>query len=46
MVCPISKSDRQIEGYHMIKFSQSACILFGRSRSRMINLINFDWLDS
>jgi len=27
-VCPISKSDLWIDGYHMIKFAQSACILF------------------
>ena len=37
-VCPISKSDRRIERYHMIKFSQSACILFGWNQSCMINL--------
>ena len=37
MICPISKSDRQIYRYHKIKFSRSACILFGWSRSRMIN---------
>ena len=26
-VCPISKSGRQIERYHIIKFAQSACIV-------------------
>ena len=29
MVCLISKSGRQIERYHTIKFARSACILFG-----------------
>ena len=26
-VFPVSKSDRRIEKYHMIKFAQSACIV-------------------
>ena len=38
MVCPISKSDCQIERYHMIKFARFAYILFGWNQPRMINL--------
>jgi len=37
-VCSIPKSDRQIERYHMINFSQFTCILFRWNRSRVIDL--------
>ena len=37
-VCPVSKSNRRIERYHMIKFAWSPCILFGWNQPRMINL--------
>ena len=30
-VCRISKSDRRIERYHEIKFSQPACIVWGET---------------
>ena len=43
MVCSISKSDRQIERYHMIKVALFACILFEWNQPRMINLNEF-WL--
>ena len=43
-ICPIPESNRRIERYCMIKFSQSACILFGWNRSCVINLIDFDCL--
>ena len=37
-VYPIPELDHRIERYHMIKFSQSTCILFGWSWSCVINL--------
>ena len=35
---PVSKSDHQIERYHMIKFALSTCIVFRQNRPHMINL--------
>ena len=37
-ICPIPESDSQIERYHILKFSQSACILFVLNQPRMIHL--------
>ena len=37
-VCPVSKSNRRIERYRMIKFAQSACIMSRKNQPRMINL--------
>ena len=37
-ICPVFKSDYQIERYNMIKFTRSACIVSRQSRPRMINL--------
>ena len=38
MVCPVYKSDRRIERYHMNKFPRSTCIVSRKSQPRMINL--------
>ena len=38
MVCSVSKSDRRIERYHMIKFARSTCIMSRQSRPHMIDL--------
>ena len=43
-VCPIPKSDRQIERYHEIKFSRPACIVWGETNHVWLIEINFDWL--
>ena len=40
-VCPIPKSDRRIERYHEIKFSQSACIVWGEADHVWLIEINF-----
>ena len=37
-VCPVFKSDRRIERYHMIKFARSACIVSRLNQPQMINL--------
>ena len=44
IVCRISKSDRQIERYHEIKFSRSACIVWGETDHVWLIEINFNWL--
>ena len=44
MVCPIPKSDRQIETYHEIKFSLFACVVWGEADHVWLIEISFDWL--
>ena len=43
-VCPFSKSDNQIERYHMIKFVWSTCIVWGEADQLRLIEINFAWL--